>query len=107
MGDTRFIYTTWPNAESAATAAREIVALRHAACANVMAGALSYFWWEGEVQSETEVVVIFKTSLPRMKELRDAITEMHPYDMPGIVAIDIDETRSSRDFVEWIKKVTR
>ena len=107
MGDTRFIYTTWPNAESAANAAREIVGLRHAACANILPGALSFFWWEGEVQGEPEIIVIFKTSLPRMKELRDAIEERHPYDTPSIVALDIDELRSNREFIEWIKKETR
>jgi len=57
MGDTRLIYTTWPNAESAAPAAKELVSKRLAACATVLAGALSYFMWEGEVQGETEVMI--------------------------------------------------
>ena len=107
MADTRLIYTTWPNAESAAPAAKELVSKRLAACANILPGALSYFVWEGELQAETEVIVIFKTSAAAVKDLRDAMAELHPYDAPAFVAIDIDESRSSREYVEWIKHVTR
>jgi len=107
MGDTRLIYTTWPNAESAAPAAKELVSKRLAACATVLAGALSYFMWEGEVQGETEVIVIFKTSAGTVKDLREAMSELHPYDTPAFVVIDIDEGRSSRDYIDWIKRETR
>lgn len=107
MGDTRLVYTTWPNPESAAAAAKELVTKRHAACANVIPGALSYYWWEGEVQGETEVVVIFKTSALRVKELKDAVMELHAYDQPAFVALDIDEMRSNKDFVDWIKRMTK
>jgi periplasmic divalent cation tolerance protein len=107
MGDTRLIYTTWPNPESAAGAAKDLVSKRLAACANVIPGAFSYYWWEGEVQGETEVVVVFKTSAARVKDLRDAVLDAHPYDTPSFVALDIDETRSNKDFVDWVKRQTR
>lgn len=107
MGDTRLIYTTWPNPESAATAAKQMVTQRLAACANVLPGVFSYYWWEGEVQGETELVVIFKTTAAKVKDLRDALLEVHPYDTPAFVAIDLDEARSHKDFIEWIKKNAR
>ncbi len=107
MGDTRLIYTTWPNPESAATVAKDMVTKRHAACANVLPGAFTYYWWEGEVQGETELVVIFKTTAAKVKDLRDAVLAAHPYDTPSFVAIDLDEARSSKDFIEWIKKNAR
>ncbi|MGD2133585.1 MAG: divalent-cation tolerance protein CutA [Maricaulaceae bacterium] len=107
MGDTRFIYTTWPNPESAASAAREAVEKRHAACANVLPGAFSCYWWEGEVQSETEVVVIFKTSASAARDLRETVMRLHPYDEPAFVAIDVDESRSSREYLDWVKRVTK
>ena len=107
MGDTRLIYTTWPNPESAASAAREAVDKRLAACANVMPGAFSCYWWEGEVQSETEVLVIFKTSANAARDLRELIIGLHPYDEPAFIALDIDEGRSSREYVDWIKRMTK
>lgn len=107
MGDTRLIYTTWPNPESAATAAKQMVTKRLAACANVMPGVFSYYWWEGEVQGETELVVIFKTTAAKVKDLRDAVLEAHPYDTPAFVAVDLDEARSSKDFIDWIKKYAK
>jgi periplasmic divalent cation tolerance protein len=107
MGDTRLVYTTWPNPESAASVAKDMVAKRHAACANVLPGAFSFYWWEGEVQGETEVVVIFKTAAARIKDLREAVLDAHPYDTPAFVALDIDEARSNKEFVDWIRRQSR
>jgi periplasmic divalent cation tolerance protein len=107
MGDIRIVYTTWPNPESAATAAKEMVGRRLAACANVLPGVFSYYWSEGEVQGETELVVIFKTSAARVRELGDAVQDMHPYDMPAFVSLDIDDLRSSKDFMDWVERMTK
>jgi periplasmic divalent cation tolerance protein len=107
MGDIRIVYTTWPNPESAAAAAKEMVTRRLAACANVLPGVFSYYWWEGQVQGETELVVIFKTSAARVRELGDAIQDLHPYDMPAFVTIDIDDARSSKNYMDWVAKMTK
>ena len=102
MGDTRFVYTTWPDPQTAAEAAQGFVLDRLAACANVLPGALSVYWWEGEVHADTEVVMILKTSTDRMAPLMERFNQVHPSDLPSFVALDIDEARSSPEFLQWV-----
>lgn len=104
--DLRLIYTTWPNAENAATAARTLVEERLAACANIMPGALSVYWWKNAVEAESEAVVFFKTTLARSARLRRRIMELHPYDTPAIVALTPDEDGSNLAFVDWVARET-
>lgn len=107
MDETRLIYTTWPNAEAAANAARTLVEERLAACANIVPGALSVHWWEGTVEATPEAVVIFKTTRIQAARLRTRITELHAYDLPAIVALDVDANASSGPFLDWIASQTR
>lgn len=106
MSDHRLVYTTWPNPESAAEAARLLVEERLAACANILPGALSFFWWENEVQGETEVVVIFKTQKSRAAALFQKLKELHPYDQPAFVSLDIEQSTSSGSYLSWISRET-
>ncbi len=107
MDEARLIYTTWPNAESAADAARTLVGERLAACANIIPGALSVYWWRDKVDAEAEVIAIFKTTAGQAARLRARIQELHAYDMPAIVALDVDPSGSSALFLDWIARETR
>lgn len=107
MDEPRLIYTTWPNAEAAANAARTIVEERLAACANVMPGALSVYWQDEKVEASPEAVVIFKTSRIQAARLRTRIGELHVYDLPAIIALDVDASSSSGPFMDWIVKETK
>lgn len=104
MADARMIYTTWPNPESAAEAGRTLVEERLAACVNVLPGAFSFSWWEGQVNAEPEVVMIVKTTVARSKKLRDRIVALHPYDLPAIVALEVDKGGSSSTYLDWISR---
>lgn len=104
--DLRLIYTTWPNAENAASVARTLVEERLAACANVLPGALSVYWWEGRVDAETEAVVFFKTTGLQAPRLRRRIMELHPYETPAIVSIKPEEDGSNLAFVDWVARET-
>ncbi len=107
MSEERLVYTTWPNAEAAAAAARTLVEERLAACANVLPGAMSVFWHDGEVQSEPEAVMFLKSTVKRMRALKERIVDLHPYDLPAIVALEIDEARSHLEYLDWIRAETQ
>ncbi len=104
--DLRLLYTTWPNAENAATVARTLVEERLAACANILPGSLSVYWWEGKVEAESETVVIFKTTVAQAPRLRRRIMELHAYDLPAIVALSADEQGSNLAFFDWVARET-
>lgn len=98
------VFTNFPDHETAARAARSLVEQRLAACANVLAGCKSVYWWLGAVESADEVPVLIKTRLDRYPELEQAIRRLHPYALPEIVALPIE--RGLPAYLEWVAAET-
>ncbi len=98
------IYMTASNDAEARTIARILVQERLAACVNILAGMRSVYRWEGEIQEESEIVLIAKTRRDRVPALTDRVTEIHSYDCPCVVAIPIDG--GNPDFLDWIDAET-
>lgn len=84
------VLTNLPDSEAAFNLARELVALRLTACANVLAPVTSFYRWEGRDERATEFPVLFKSTRERYPELERAIRERHPYDLPEIIAWPVD-----------------
>jgi periplasmic divalent cation tolerance protein len=100
-----FVYVTTPDAQCAERIARDIVARRLAACANILPGARSLYWWNGAVECADETVLVAKTEEDRFDDLARAIRDLHPYVCPCITAMPI--LRSTPDFLAWIRNETR
>lgn len=94
------VVTTAPDADVAESLAMRIVEERLAACANVVPGVTSVFWWEGTVQRESEVLVVFKTTEAAYPALRERIGQLHPYDVPEVLAFPVP--RGSSDYLGWV-----
>ena len=62
ISDGAFLYSTWPDKESATRGAHAIVAERFAACANILGGMTAIYRWENKVETADEVVMIIKTT---------------------------------------------
>ena len=101
---TVLVYVTAPDRAVAESLGREMVGGRLAACANVLGDMQSFYWWQGTVQNETEVAVLFKTRKKAVRALTDAITKAHPHDCPCVVALDISGGNSG--FLDWIVEET-
>jgi periplasmic divalent cation tolerance protein len=84
-----FAYVTAGSAEEAQRLARAIVAERLAACANVIPGMRSVYWWEGAMSEAEETVVLFKTRADRFDALADRVKALHSYDCPCVVALPV------------------
>jgi periplasmic divalent cation tolerance protein len=95
------VLTNLPDSESAFNLARTLVERRLAACANVLAPATSFFRWEGRLEEAAEVPVILKTTAERYPELERALRELHPYDLPEILAFDA--ARGLADYLAWVE----
>ena len=98
------IYITAPNREEAVKMARSLVESRLVACANVLDGATSLYWWEGKVQEESEVVMICKTRADLVEAVIARVGEIHPYSCPCVVALPI--TAGNPAFLAWIDAET-
>ena len=73
-----FIYTTWPDAETADAAALEAVERGLAACANRFAPVRATYRWEGRIETGEETPLTFKTTAARAPALKALILERHP-----------------------------
>ena len=100
-----FVYTTFPGIVEAEAAAQAIVQRRLAACANILPGMVSHYWWEGRVERAEEVVAIFKTRSSLAEAVRTAIRELHSYQVPAISVIPLESV--DRDYLEWLMGSTR
>jgi periplasmic divalent cation tolerance protein len=102
--ETLLVFTNLPDREAALKLGRELVERRLAACVNVLGGCTSVYRWKGEVEEAAEVPVLVKTRNARYEELEAAIRELHPYELPEIVAVPI--VRGLADYVDWIAEET-
>jgi periplasmic divalent cation tolerance protein len=83
------VLSTFPDAETAARIARVLVDERLAACANLVAAVRSIYRWQGAIQDDAESLAIIKTTADRYPALATRIAELHPYEVPEIIALPL------------------
>jgi periplasmic divalent cation tolerance protein len=98
--DVLLVLSTFPDRGKAQRIAEELVHSRFAACANVASTVDSFYWWKGEVEAASEVLVYFKTTVARFSAFRERLLELHPYDVPEIIAFHV--TEGSPDYLRWV-----
>lgn len=98
------IYVTAPDRQAALAIARSLLEDRLIACANVIDGATSLYWWDGAVEEAEEALMIGKTTSRRMPEVIAKIKELHAYSCPCVVALPI--VAGNPDFLKWIQSET-
>jgi periplasmic divalent cation tolerance protein len=99
-----FIYVTVSNNDEAERIATTVVTERLAACANLLGGIKSVYWWEGKVCEGEEVALVLKTSADQKTGLINRIKALHSYDCPAIVCLPIAD--GNPDFLTWIEQET-
>lgn len=98
------VLTTVDDRDAALDLAREVVAQRLVACAQVVGPITSVYRWQGAVEQANEWFCVMKTTGARYEALAAWIAEHHPYDTPEVVATPI--VGGSRDYLEWISHET-
>lgn len=94
------VLCTAPDPDTAARLARAWVQERVAACVNVVPAVTSYYRWEGEVQEDSELLLVAKTDGEHLQPLLAAITESHPYECPEAIALPI--VAGAAAYLEWV-----
>jgi periplasmic divalent cation tolerance protein len=94
------VYTTVATREEARELAGALVDRRLAACAQI-AEIESFYRWDGEVVNETEYRILFKTTEARWNAIESAIVDLHPYELPAIHAVEIEEIYEP--YGDWVE----
>ncbi|HEU5414278.1 MAG TPA: divalent-cation tolerance protein CutA [Candidatus Angelobacter sp.] len=105
MTDTRIVLTTAGSPQEAEKIARTLVERRLAACVNIIPQIQSVYRWKEKIEQETEWLLIIKTRLNIFDSVRDAIKELHSYDLPECVMLDVSD--GSEAYLNWVSENTR
>ena len=104
MADALELHVTMPDQERAASLARALVDEGLAACVNIVPGVKSIYRWDGRLQEDDEVLCLIKTRPAVFERARTRILELHPYEVPEIIAFTVDD--GSAAYLDWLKKST-
>lgn len=99
------VYSTFPDDDSAKSAARALVRQGLAACVNVLPGMTSFYIWEGKSEESGEVLLLAKTVSERAPQVMEEIASHHPYDEPALLVLPT--IGGSRHYLEWIVAATQ
>ena len=94
------VLCTCPDEATAVRIARTLVEERLAACANALPGVVSIYRWQGELQDDREVLLLIKSNAGAWAALEARIRELHPYELPEVVAVPI--VRGSAAYLSWL-----
>ena len=94
------VYCTCPDQGAAEYIAEAVVSERLAACVNLVPDVTSIYCWQGEIQRVAELLLIIKTRRAVYPQLEARIIELHPYQVPEIIALPIQA--GSAAYLDWI-----
>ena len=100
MSDRVVALSTVGTAEDAERIARALVERRLAACVNVVPGVVSVYRWKGEVRRDEERLLVIKTRAERLEALGQALVELHPYEVPELVALPVEAGHPP--YLDWL-----
>lgn len=98
----RFVYITTPSKEEARKIGRILVEENHVKCVNIIDGMESIYKWEGKIVEEKECVLIAKTAAHRLLALNKRVKELHSYDCPCVISLDVDEEEGNAEYLNWL-----
>ena len=93
-------FSTFPDMGTARKIARELLDGALIACANIIPAVESIYYWKEEVETSAESLAIFKLTAAGYSEFESRLRELHPYDVPEIVCLNI--AGGSADYLRWI-----
>jgi periplasmic divalent cation tolerance protein len=101
MTDKRIVLTTCGSEDEAEKIARYLVENRLAACVNIVPQVRSIYRWQGKVESARELLLLVKTTNEKFTQVRDAIRELHSYELPECAVLPIED--GSAAYLDWIE----
>jgi periplasmic divalent cation tolerance protein len=93
------VLVTVPDLKTGRRLAQAALEARLAACANLVPGVESHYWWRGKIERGSELLLLLKTTVARVKALERMVLREHPYDTAEFVALPVGTV--SRRYLAW------
>jgi periplasmic divalent cation tolerance protein len=105
MNKPALVLTTVAREEVAEAIARTLIDERLAACVSVLAPMTSFYRWKDQIEREAERQLVIKTTEDRLAELERRVHELHPYELPEFLVLDV--AAGSEVYLAWLSSETR
>src|ERR1700733_11897755 len=93
------ILVTAKDKKEATKIAKGLLEAKLIACANIINGVQSLFWWQGKIDSSKEVLLLLKTKKILFKKISSKVKSLHSYQTPEIIALPI--INGSEGYLGW------
>jgi periplasmic divalent cation tolerance protein len=94
------VFCTVSTEKEAQNISQVLVQREEAACVNMVPMIRSVYRWKGKIWNETEQLLIIKTTRPMLEDVKKTVKELHSYELPEILALDV--TEGDRNALSWI-----
>jgi periplasmic divalent cation tolerance protein len=94
------VLVTAPDLKTARALAKAALAAKLIACANLVPKIESHYWWRGKIETNAEVLLIFKTQKSKLPVLEKLVLEKHPYDTPEFLVLPM--SAGSNKYLDWL-----
>lgn len=99
------VFCTCPDEDTGARIAEALVADRLAACVNLLPGLTSVYLWQDELEQDKETLLLIKTTSTRFDALSERLRELHPYELPEIIATPV--SKGLPEYLRWVSTCTK
>jgi len=96
------VFSTCDSEEQAGRIARALVEQRLAACVNILSPVRSIYRWKGQIEDAAEWLLIIKSRRGLMDQLRVAISQIHTYEVPELLAVPVVD--GSESYLAWVDR---
>lgn len=103
----RIVYITTKNRQEAHKIGSALVQEKLAACANIIDNMESIYEWKGKIESDKECILIAKTTYGNVSDLTQRVKELHSYEVPCVVSINLSEQEGNEEYLEWLENTVR
>lgn len=104
MSEVRLVFCTFPDVDKARAIGSTLVAERLAACVNLIPAVESIYRWQGQVESSTEILAIFKIASSGWAAFEARLRVLHPYEVPEIIALEPEQV--TPPYARWVADST-
>ena len=94
--------STCPDEATAQQIAESLVNERLATCVNRLPGVQSTYVWNGQLQNDSEILLVIKSTAARIPELEARLKALHPYELPELVVLPV--TGGNEAYLGWVRQ---